>query len=137
MEGKCPTFIRYSSTIVRWFVSASDLFSLFIARRQTRCSYKLSARVAVDSTRWRYVSTRTTIRYDTIRDAILTCARKPTYVSLIYRTQALSARLETLQLFRQRSGEIRVASHSTGASDSWIRRKHLRLSTNIPQLRNI
>ena len=27
------------------------------------------------------------IRYDTIRDAILTCARKPTYVSLIYRTE--------------------------------------------------
>ena len=26
-------------------------------------------------------------RYDTIRDAILTCARKPTRVSLIYRTQ--------------------------------------------------
>ena len=26
------------------------------------------------------------IRYDTIRDAILTCARKPTWVSLIYRT---------------------------------------------------
>ena len=29
----------------------------------------------------------TRIRYDTIRDAILRCARKPTWVSLIYRTQ--------------------------------------------------
>jgi len=27
------------------------------------------------------------IEYDTIRDAILTCARKPTRVSLIYRTE--------------------------------------------------
>ena len=27
------------------------------------------------------------VRYDTIRDTILTCARKPTYVSLIYRTE--------------------------------------------------
>ena len=27
------------------------------------------------------------IRYDMIRDAILTCARKPTWVSLIYRTE--------------------------------------------------
>jgi len=27
------------------------------------------------------------VRYDTIRDAILTCARKPTRVSLIYRTE--------------------------------------------------
>ena len=30
--------------------------------------------------------TSCTIRYDTIRDAILTCARKPTWVSLIYST---------------------------------------------------
>ena len=28
-----------------------------------------------------------TERYDTIRDAILTCARKPTQVGLIYRTE--------------------------------------------------
>jgi len=28
--------------------------------------------------------------YDTIRDAILTCARKPTWVSLIYRTEPLN-----------------------------------------------
>jgi len=28
-----------------------------------------------------------TIRYDTIRDAVVTCARKPTWVSLIYRTE--------------------------------------------------
>jgi len=27
------------------------------------------------------------LRYDTIRDAILTCARKPTLVGLIYRTE--------------------------------------------------
>ena len=27
------------------------------------------------------------LRYNTIRDAILTCARKPTRVSLIYRTE--------------------------------------------------
>ena len=30
---------------------------------------------------------RSTTRYDTIRDGILTCARKPTRVSLIYRTE--------------------------------------------------
>jgi len=29
-----------------------------------------------------------TTRYDTIRDAILTCARKPTQVSLIYRDKS-------------------------------------------------
>ena len=30
------------------------------------------------------------LRYDTIRDAILTCVRKPTWVGLIYRTEAYS-----------------------------------------------
>jgi len=34
----------------------------------------------------RLLPQKLTIRYDTIRDAILTCARKPTKVSLIYRT---------------------------------------------------
>ena len=34
-----------------------------------------------------HVSTMCFIRYDTTRDAILTCARKPTWVSLIYRTE--------------------------------------------------
>ena len=31
------------------------------------------------------------IRYDTIRDAILTCARKATRVSLIYRTEPITS----------------------------------------------
>ena len=33
------------------------------------------------------ITSRMTSRCDTIRDAILTCARKPTRVSLIYRTE--------------------------------------------------
>ena len=33
-------------------------------------------------------------RYDTIRDAILTCARKPTRVSLIYRTEPTTKKCE-------------------------------------------
>jgi len=35
------------------------------------------------------------IRYDTIRDAILTCARKPTWVSLIYRTETTTKNCKT------------------------------------------
>jgi len=35
------------------------------------------------------------IRYDTIRDAILTCARKPTRVSLIYRTEPTTKKCKT------------------------------------------
>ena len=37
------------------------------------------------------------IRYDTIRDAVLTCARKPTWVSLIYR-----ARKRQLKIVKQK-----------------------------------
>ena len=37
-------------------------------------------------------------RYDTIRDAILTCARKPTRVSLIYRTEPTTKKCKTEKL---------------------------------------
>jgi len=36
-----------------------------------------------------------TIRYDTIRDAILTCAQKPTRVSLIYGTEPTTKKWNT------------------------------------------
>jgi len=39
-----------------------------------------------------------TIRYDTIPDAVLTCARKPTWVSLIYRTETTSKKCKTEKL---------------------------------------
>jgi len=39
-----------------------------------------------------------TYRYDTIRDAILTCARKPTRVSLIYRTETTTKNCKTEKL---------------------------------------
>ena len=38
------------------------------------------------------------VRYDTIRDAILTCARKPTRVSLIYRTETTAKKCKTQKL---------------------------------------
>jgi len=37
-------------------------------------------------------------RYDTIRDAILTCARKPTWVGLIYRTETTTKNCKTEKL---------------------------------------
>jgi len=40
----------------------------------------------------------TQLRYDTIRDAILTCARKPTRVSLIYRTEPTTKKCKTEKL---------------------------------------
>jgi len=38
------------------------------------------------------------VRYDTIRDAILTCAREPTRVSLIYRTETTAKKCKTEKL---------------------------------------
>ena len=38
------------------------------------------------------------IRYDTIRDAISTCARKPTWVGLIYRTETTTKNCKTEKL---------------------------------------
>jgi len=35
------------------------------------------------------------VRYDTIRDAILTCARKPTRVRLVYRTETTTKNCKT------------------------------------------
>jgi len=40
---------------------------------------------------WENVKTK---RYNTIRDAILTCARKPTWVRLIYRTDMQTGKLQ-------------------------------------------
>jgi len=60
-----------------------------------------------------------TIRYDTIRDAILTCARKPTWVSLIYRTdrQLKSVKTEKTKSRKQICSEITVNSLGTDGHD--------------------
>ena len=42
------------------------------------------------------------IRCDTIRDAILTCARKPIWVSLIYRTETTTKRCKTEKKLRSK-----------------------------------
>ena len=54
-----------------------------------------------------------TIRYDTIRDAILTCARKPTWVGLIYRTETTTKNCKTEKL-KSKSRYVRSNSKSLG-----------------------
>ena len=49
-----------------------------------------------------------TIRYDTIRDAILTCARKPTWVGLIYRTETTTKNCKTEKLKSRNSLTVKV-----------------------------
>jgi len=54
------------------------------------------------------------LRYDTIRDAILTCAQKLIYVSLIYRTEATTKKwgIKT-EKHKGISSEVLVNSFST------------------------
>jgi len=52
-------------------------------------------------------------RYDTIRDAILTCARKPTWVGLIYRTEPTTKNCKTEKL-KSKNRYVRSNSKSLG-----------------------
>jgi len=53
------------------------------------------------------------VYYDTIRDATLTCARKPTWVSLIYRTETTTKNCKTEKL-KSKNGYARSNSESLG-----------------------
>jgi len=55
-----------------------------------------------------FIYTFFTIRYDTIRDAILTCARKPTWVGLIYRTETTTKYCKTEKLKGKNSLTLKV-----------------------------
>ena len=68
------------------------------------------------------------IRYDTIglRDAILTCARKPTWVSLIYRTEPTTKKCKNRKKTKSRTqicSEITVNSLGNPGSEYLSRRK--------------
>ena len=54
----------------------------------------------------------TYIRHDTIWDAILTCARKPTLVSLIYRTETTTKKCKTEKLKRKKTDMLRSNNKS-------------------------
>ena len=54
------------------------------------------------------------IRYDTIRDAILTCARKPTPVSLIYRTETTTKNCKKRKKLQSKNGYARSNSKRLG-----------------------
>ena len=63
--------------------------------------------------------------YDTVRDAILTCARKPTWVSLIYRTETTTKKCNNRKTksTKQICSEIAVNSLGNPCSESWRRKR--------------
>ena len=68
------------------------------------------------------------MRYNTIRDAILTCARKPTRVSLIYRTETTTKKWKTEKLNSKKTDMLRsiVNSPRNLWSQFWRRKGRLR-----------
>ena len=60
-----------------------------------------------------------TIRYDTIRDAFLTCAQKPTRVSLIYRTESTTKKWKTEKL----KSKKRICSEVSVSSPGNLKKK--------------
>ena len=113
-KNACSGHHRQSFVILpRWLsVDMKRLFCTWIevnfvnARKPKATDFTWSATwktAAVRQSFWAqcYLSRQTkvrnydTIRYDTIRDAILTCARKPTRVSLIYRTEPTTKKWKT------------------------------------------
>ena len=60
------------------------------------------------------LKTHTSIRYDTIRDAILTCARKPTWVSFIYRTEPTTKKCKNRKTKRRKQICPEIAVNSLG-----------------------
>jgi len=69
-----------------FLVKSINIKLMFVSRRSYDPIY--SRRTVLGRTSTASVTTRYIYhRYDTIRDAILTCARKPTWVSLIYRRE--------------------------------------------------
>ena len=64
--------------------------------------------------------------YDTIRDAIITCAWKPTWVSLIYRTEPTTKKCKNRKKTKSRKQictEITVNSLGNPRSESWRRKR--------------
>jgi len=64
------------------------------------------------------------LMYDTIRDAILTCARKPSWVSLIYRTEPTTKKCKNRKTKsrKQICSEITVNRLGNPCSESWRRK---------------
>jgi len=58
-------------------------------------------------------------QYDTIRDAILTCARKPTWVSLIYRTEPTNKKCKNRKTKMQKTDMLRNNSKQNGSIEDW------------------
>jgi len=129
----------------RWSViAAADLCPVQLGRHRTRHGTKVGLAGTRDDDRLsslcvhrrrNHCSTRpypssklnllAYIRYDTIQDAILTCARKPTLVSLIYRTEPTTKKCKT-----EKNKVTRSSAIAEGPCDASCQLKSWQLSRN-------
>ena len=109
----CLIVFRFEPVRVDRTVGQADGRSVSVGRRLERDLHVLGRR-SVDS-----------LRYDTIRDAILTCARKPTWISLIYRTQPTTKKCKNRKTksTKQICSEITVNSPGNPCSE-YLRRRN-------------
>jgi len=64
------------------------------------------------------------LQHDTIRDAILTCAQKPTWVSLIYRTEPTTKKWKTeKKLKSEKTYMLRSIGKQSGESVEYVSRE--------------
>ena len=103
-----------------------NTFELLFGYSWTMFRYKAHSKVtSVQRTFYRITRVYTLI-YDTIRDAILTCARKPTWVSLIYRTEPTTKKCRNRKKTKSRKqicSEITANSPGNPRSEYLSRRK--------------
>ena len=106
-SDKCSSvnMSAYTPPSAPWSIGNVQLpynWSMLFDNRMQRRSTGLSSRVVSASDGGvrgsRFESRRWQLRYDTIRDAILTCARKPTWVGLIYCTETTTENCKTEKL---------------------------------------
>ena len=90
--GSLTGVVRYEDALLGQLVTAD-----FAAVRLTRPSQRTLPRTMT-------MATPTKIRYDTTRDAILTCAQKLTCVSLIYHTETTTKKWKTEKVKRKKNG---------------------------------
>jgi len=69
------------------------------------------------------MSIYSTVKYNTIRDAIVTCAQKLTQVTLIYHTEPKTKKWKTEKTKKQRTDMTRSIGKQSGESVESVRKK--------------
>ena len=108
--------LRVSAWLVKWFtdefhlcLSTTDVNAYYDSRKSFGETINKQEVISRQCETWRFAIAE--IRYDT--RSILTCARKPTWIGLIYRTETTTKNCKTEKL-KSKSRYVRSNSKSLG-----------------------